>query len=570
MDTQRLILVIALSFISLLLWDAWQLDYGAGQPSTVAMQEESLGLREAVNQPTTSAVPQVVQQSSSGAPNIAVPETGQGSVTEARPVVTAQQIGELIHVETDLLQVTLSTQGGDLRQADLLKHGKDPENRDIPFRLMSDQGRQYFITQSGIKGAAGTDQTQYPSHQAIYSTLQNRYILGVGENELRVPMVWSDPEGKLKITKTYLFKRDSYVVDIEYHVENGSDHDWRGGSYAQLVRNGEAPEAENAFIYTFTGGVSYTQEELYQKIDFDEMVTTPMTRSTDSGWVAMIQHYFLGAVVPRQGEKPTLYTYQPSQGLYAIGTILPAVTVPAGGQDNLGIQLFVGPKDQDRMEALAPGLELTVDYGWLTFLAQPLFWILNQIQDVVGNWGFSIIFLTILIKLVFFKLSETSYRSMANMRKLTPRLTALKERYGDDRQKMNEAMMRIYREEKVNPMGGCLPILVQIPVFIALYWVLLESVEIRQAPFILWIDDLSAMDPYYILPLVMGGSMLIQQKLNPAPLDPIQQKVMMVLPIIFTVFFAFFPAGLVLYWVINNVISISQQYYITKKIEAAG
>ncbi len=564
MDTQRLILVIALSFISLLLWDAWQLDHGAGQP---VAQSESLGLKEAMNQPATPGVPQALQQSG-GMPNVAVPEAaGQGIVAEAASM--AARVGESIHVETDLLQVTLNTQGGDLRQVDLLKHGKDHDNRDVPFRLMSDQGRQYFITQSGIKGAAGTDAVLYPSHQAIYSTLQNRYILGAGENELRVPMVWSDPQGQVKITKTYVFKRDSYVVDVEYQVENGSSSDWRGGSYAQLVRNGEAPEAENAFIYTFTGGVTYTQEELYQKVEFDEMISAPLTRSTDTGWVAMIQHYFLGAVVPKQGEKPTLYTYQPSQGLYAIGTILPAVAVAAGEQGDLGIQLFVGPKDQDRLEALAPGLELTVDYGFLTFLAQPLFWILNEIQDLVGNWGFSIIILTLLIKLVFYKLSETSYRSMANMRKLTPRLTALKERYGDDRQKMNEAMMRIYREEKVNPMGGCLPILVQIPVFIALYWVLLESVEIRQAPFILWIDDLSAMDPYYILPLVMGASMLVQQKLNPAPLDPIQQKVMMILPIVFTVFFAFFPSGLVLYWVVNNIISIAQQYYITRQIEAS-
>jgi YidC/Oxa1 family membrane protein insertase len=565
MDTQRLILVIALSFISLLLWDAWQLDHGAAEP---AAQNETLGLQQALNQPQSATPPLVAAQSGDGTPNIAVPELAAQKNRSSEVELSSSRSGESIHVETDLLQVTLNTQGGDLRQVDLLKHGKDHDHRDQPFRLMSDQGRQYFISQSGIKGAAGTDAALYPSHQAIYTTLQNRYILAAGENELRVPMVWSDPDGKIKVTKTYLFKRDSYVVDVEYRVENSSSSDWRGGSYAQLVRNGEAPEAENAFIYTFTGGVAYTQEELYQKIEFDEMVTTPMTRSTETGWVAMIQHYFLGAVVPQQGKKPTLYTYQPSQGLYAIGTILPAVTVAAGEEGNLGIQLFVGPKDQDRMEALAPGLELTVDYGFLTFLAQPLFWILNQIQDFVGNWGFSIIILTLLIKLVFYKLSETSYRSMANMRKLTPRLTALKERYGDDRQKMNEAMMRIYREEKVNPMGGCLPILVQIPVFIALYWVLLESVEIRQAPFILWIDDLSAMDPYYILPLLMGGSMLIQQKLNPAPLDPIQQKVMMILPIIFTVFFAFFPAGLVLYWVVNNIISIAQQYYITRQLEA--
>ena len=560
MDTQRLILVIALSFISLLLWDAWQLDYGVGQP---VAQSESLGLQQTI----TPGVPQPEGQKSSGIPNVAVPESGtlNQPVASAMPVT---QTGESITVETDLLRVVLNTEGGDLHQMELIKHGLDSEHRDLPFRLLSDEGRQIFITQSGIKGAQGTDQTQYPSHQALYTTVQNNYVLAIGDEQLPVSMVWSDPDSGLKITKTYIFYRDSYKIDLQYRIENRGSSDWKGGAYAQLLRNSEGPEAENAFIYTYTGGVVYTQEELFQKVDFDEMASTPLTRSTEQGWVAMIQHYFLGAVIPQQGAKPTLYTYEPSQGRYAIGAILPAVTVAAGETGDLMMQLYLGPKDQDRMEQMAPGLELTVDYGWLTFLAQPIFWVLNQIQDVVGNWGFSIILLTMLIKLVFFKLSETSYRSMAQMRKLTPRLTSLKERYGDDRQKMNEAMMRIYREEKVNPMGGCLPILVQIPVFIALYWVLLESVEIRQAPFILWIQDLSAMDPYYILPLLMGGSMLIQQRLNPAPLDPIQQKVMMILPVVFTVFFAFFPAGLVLYWVVNNVISISQQYYITKKIEA--
>ena len=561
MDTQRLILFIALSFISLMLWDAWQLDHGSAGHS---VQSEPLLTQQA----DTPAVPALSSQQTSGLPAVAVPEN-RGAVASVAPVVQAQAAGQAIHVETDLLDITLNSEGGDLRRVDLLKHGKNSEQRDVPFRLMNDRN-PFFITQSGIKGAQGSGGESYPSHSSLYQIQQTHYVLGEGENELRVPFVWEDQRNNIRITKSSIFYRDSYKIDVEYHVENGGSSHWKGGAYAQLLRDDQAPDAENAFIYTYTGGVAYTSEEHFQKIDFEDMASSPLTRSTDKGWVAMIQHYFLGAVVPHNNQQPTLYSYQPSQGRYAIGAILPAVSVAAGESGDLSIQLFVGPKDQDRLEALAEGLELTVDYGWLTFLAQPLFWILNQIQDVVSNWGFSIILLTILIKLVFYKLSETSYRSMARMRKLSPRLASLKERYGDDRQKMNEAMMKIYREEKVNPMGGCLPILVQIPVFIALYWVLLESVEIRQAPFILWIQDLSAMDPYYILPLLMGGSMLVQQKLNPAPIDPIQQKVMMILPIVFTVFFAFFPAGLVLYWVVNNLISIAQQYYITKKIEAAG
>lgn len=564
MDTQRLILFVALSFISLMLWDAWQLDHGAGQPSQQTQQQEGAAIFAPASPETRN-----VEAGSGGVPRVAAPETEQSG---GQPRVAVERemraSGTPITVQTDLLEVIINTEGGDLRQVDLLKHGQDSDHKNIPFRLMSED-EQFFVAQTGIMGGKGTAKSSYPDHHAIYKAEQTSFVMG-GEEELRVPMVWHDDANGIKITKTYIFHRNSYKIDVKYHVENSGATDWKGGLYGQLLRNDQTPEAENSFIYTYTGGVTYTNSEHYQKVDFDEMANRAPIRNADNGWVAMIQHYFLAAIVPSSNIKPTLYTDQQSSGHYAIGAILPVISVPSGESGDLAIQLYTGPKDQERLEALAEGLELTVDYGWLTFLAQPLFWILNQIQDVVSNWGVSIILLTILIKLAFFKLSETSYRSMARMRKLSPRLTSLKERYGDDRQKMNEAMMKIYREEKVNPMGGCLPILVQIPVFIALYWVLLESVEIRQAPFILWIQDLSAKDPYYILPLLMGGSMLIQQKLNPAPIDPIQQKVMMVLPVVFTVFFAFFPAGLVLYWVVNNVISISQQWYITKKIEAAG
>ena len=301
------------------------------------------------------------------------------------------------------------------------------------------------------------------------------------------------------------------------------------------------------------------------------MLEADLDRTITDGWAAMLQHYFLGALIPPAGVAEHFYTKTLSNARYVIGMIAPSWrTVADGESGTFSTRLFIGPKLQDQMREVATGLELTVDYGLLTVLAQPLFWLLKTINNLVGNWGWAIVIVTLIIKLVFYKLSETSYRSMANMRKLTPRLQSLKERYGDDRQKLNQAMMELYKKEKINPLGGCLPILVQIPVFIALYWVLLESVELRQAPFMLWIQDMSSPDPYFILPLLMGASMLIQQKLNPAPLDPIQAKVMMVLPIVFTVFFAFFPSGLVLYWVVNNILSIAQQWVITRRIEAGG
>ena len=314
----------------------------------------------------------------------------------------------------------------------------------------------------------------------------------------------------------------------------------------------------------------YSPEEKYEKIKFDDMQDEPLSRDVKDGWAAMIQHYFVAAWVPPGNETDRYYTRALKGERYVMGLIGQTLQVAPGSEGSAQAQLYVGPKLQHAMKEVAPGLELTVDYGVLTILAQPIFWLLENIHSLVGNWGWSIIFLTMLIKLAFFKLSETSYKSMANMRKLAPRLKALKERYGDDKQKLNQAMMDMYKKEKVNPLGGCLPVLVQIPVFISLYWVLLESVEMRQAPFMLWIQNLSAPDPYFILPLIMGVTMLIQQKLNPAPMDPMQAKVMMILPIVFTVFFAFFPSGLVLYWVVNNTLSIAQQYVITKRVEAAG
>ncbi len=362
--------------------------------------------------------------------------------------------------------------------------------------------------------------------------------------------------------------RDSFAFDVTHALENDSGAPWSGSQYRQLQRIPPASDGDSKFVHTYTGGVISSPEKKYEKVTFDDMAELPLDRQIQGGWSAMIQHYFVAAQIPPAQDLNRYYTRLVGSNQYVLGMTGPLTAVADGARTEFSSQMFVGPKIQSRLEVLAPGLELTVDYGWLTIIAQPLFWLLNAIHSLIGNWGWSIVLLTVLIKAVFFKLSETSYRSMANMRKLQPRMKSIREKFAHDKQKMNQAMMELYKKEKINPMGGCLPIVVQIPVFIALYWMLLESVELRQAPFMLWIQDLSAKDPYFVLPVVMGISMFIQQRLNPAPPDPIQAKVMMALPLVFTIFFLWFPSGLVVYWVVNNVLSIAQQYVITKRVEA--
>ncbi|WP_462322932.1 membrane protein insertase YidC, partial [Halochromatium sp.] len=390
------------------------------------------------------------------------------------------------------------------------------------------------------------------------------------ESELLVERFWQNDAG-LQGVKRYRFERGRYLVHASQEVINGTDAPIAVRDYEQLKRTELYDPNKSSFIHTYTGGVYYGPDVKYRKESFGEMAKRPLDATITDGWVAMIQHYFMAAWIPPSGVAETFYTKVVNNGSrYIIGAYSPSITIPAGATHTFESQLFAGPKLQDRLAEIAPGLELAVDYGWLTILAEPIFWLLNAIHSIVGNWGWAIIILTILIKAAFYKLSETSYKSMANMRKMTPRIQALKDRYGDDKEKLNQAFMELYKKEKINPLGGCLPILVQIPVFIALYWVLLESVELRHAPFILWLDNLTEPDPYYILPLIMGVSMFVQQKLNPPPPDPMQAKIFMALPFVFTVFFAFFPSGLVLYWTTNNLLSITQQWYITRKVEQAA
>ena len=422
---------------------------------------------------------------------------------------------------------------------------------------MSNRDAEYFVAQSGLQSTGASA----PNHHALFSVEQTDYQLG-GQDELRVPMTWQSDEG-ITVIKTFVFQRDRYLISVEYEIQNNTGEALSFNQYRQLRRKPVTDDETQSFIYTFIGGVISTDEDPYSKIDFNDFDDTGHQTQTKGGWAAIIEHYFLGAWIPQQEETNKIYSMSRNQR-YIIGLQSGSIQVPAGDVGQMQSGFFVGPKIQDRMIAVAPKLDLTVDYGFLSVLAKPIFWLLQKIHSIVGNWGWAIVGVTMCIKLIFYKLSEASYRSMARMCKLQPQLASLKERHGDDRAKMGQATMELYKKEKVNPLGGCLPILVQIPVFISLYWVLLESVELRQAPWILWIQDLSLKDKFYVLPLLMGITMFIQQKLNPAPVDPIQAKVFMAMPFIFTIFFAFFPAGLVLYWVVNNTLSIAQQYYITR------
>lgn len=551
MDNQRLFLLVALALVMLLIWTTWQQDYG---PQRVAQVQTQTDSDDATPAPQTGAAP-----ATDAAPAAAAGATREPGTSDVNQM---QAAGDVITVTTDLLDIRIPLEGGNIREAHLLQHTVS-EDDPTPFTLLGN-ANPLFIAQSGLVG----DGVAAPDHQAVWQAEATEYRLEDDAERLEVPLRWQAENG-VTITRRYVFERDSYLVRVIHEVENTSAADWRGYQYNQLRRTPDSEGPGFLGAASYTGGVIYSPADKYEKISFSDMEKDDLSRDIADGWLAMIQHYFLAAWVPTREQNLRYYT-RVSRGEYILGQSSPWQTVAAGATGQFENQLFVGPKEQDRLDAVAEGLELTVDYGWLTVISKPLFIALDWIHSVVGNWGWSIILLTFGIKLVFYKLSEASYRSMARMRKLQPEMQKLRERYGDDRQQMNQELMQLYKKQKVNPLGGCLPILIQIPVFIALYWVLLESVELRQAPWVLWIEDLSVRDPFYVLPLLMGVTMFIQQKLNPAPMDPIQQKIMMGLPVVFTVFFVFFPAGLVLYWVTNNSLSILQQWVITRRIEAGG
>ncbi len=547
MDNLRLILIVALTFILLMMYQAWQKDYGPKPPSVASTPRTE----------TTIETP-------STPPDSELPKT-QNDLPSTPPVAEPVKVlaSDLrIQVETDVFRLEIDTTGGDVRQVDLLKYPVEVDKPDEPFRLMGDKLPNLFVAQSGfLPDGVG------PTHLSVYQSDQQNYRLI--DDTLEVKLYWQNDKG-IKVSKIYTFQRGSYSFDVKHIVENNSAEPWQGRLYGQFQRT-KSDVGKSRFTYTYMGGAISSPEQRYEKITFadiqDGSFNDEHRPGWANGWAAMLQHYFVGAWIPEREQIYNYYTNMlPTGNRYVLGLYGPMQSVAPQEQHTFQMTLYAGPKIQKKLAELSPGLDLTVDYGWLWFIAQPVFWGLELIHKWVGNWGWAIIIITLLIKLAFFQLSATSYKSMANMRRLQPRLVALKERYSDDKARLNQAMMDMYKKEKINPLGGCLPIVVQIPVFIALYWVLLESVELRQASFIFWLDDLSRADPYFVLPLLMGATMMVQHHLNPAPIDPIQQKMMMVLPIVFTVFFAFFPSGLVLYWVVNNTLSIAQQWVITKKI----
>ena len=542
MDNRRIVLLMVFGFSLLMLWDAWQRQ---GAPKPVAPVAGTIPAGQSAPVPSVAPVP-------SAGP--AVPGT-VAVPTGAAPAATRAATAK---VRTDLFVAEISAQGGDIVRLELTRH-PDSEDKSKPFVLFDNGGKHLYQAQSGLLGEG------LPNHKTEWRLGSGEYAMQDGANELEVRLEANGGNGA-KIAKTYAFKRGSYLIEVRQEGAAAGAH-----AYYQLTRDGKSAEGQgNAMMMgatTFTGPAVYTEAEKYQKVEFADIQKNKakFAQKADNGWLGMVQHYFVSAWLPAKGAAREFYMRKVGDDLYSAGVIVP---VGADGVSRIG--LYAGPQEQDKLEKIAPGLELVVDYGWLTVIAAPLFWVLGAIHKLVGNWGWAIIGLTVLLKLAFFPLSAASYKSMAKMRVLTPKLMKLKETYGDDKQRLNQEMMALYKREKVNPLGGCLPVLVQIPVFIALYWVLLGTVEMRNAPWLGWIGDLSVKDPYYVLPLVMGATMFIQTKLNPTPPDPIQAKVMLLMPVIFTFMFLWFPAGLVLYWTVNNVLSIAQQWQITRMIESGG
>jgi len=550
MDNQRIFLYGALLFVLFLVWDAWQKDH-APEPVTTPVVEQAGMEREDRDLPQLEA------------------PIGTGEATVAtRPLEEeAPSRGEPVRVVTDVLDLTLDTRGGDIVRAILLEYPQSKQKPDQAVELLTMEGDALYVSQSGLRAAGNRPA---PDHNAIYRTASNQYVLEEGAESLTVSFIWQDAGG-IEVEKRYTFRRGRYEIQMDYLLRNTSGTEWRGDAYLQLKKR--QLEQERSFFnpssYSYTGPAFYNGQK-YEKLDLEDITEASLAETAPGGWAAMLQHYFLAAVIPPQDLQNRFYAAAVGPQTYRVGYVQPAKLVPAGGEAVFNNRLFIGPKLQDRLVDVAPKLELAVDYGLLTVIAEPLFWVLDKIHSIVGNWGWAIILLTLLIKVAFYKLQETSGKSMARMRKMQPKLAALKERYADDREKLNKAMMELYQKEKINPFAGCLPILIQMPVFIALYWVLLESVELRQADWMLWINDLSSPDPYYVLPVLMGLAMWGQQKLNPQPADPIQARMMMLMPLMMVAFAVIMPAGLVVYWVVNTLLSVAQQWQINRVLDNKG
>ena len=542
----RFLLYIALSLVVFMIWNKWQIDQSSGfvDKNLSEHQDESLVTKDF--------------------PEEAYAEKKIKTKREKPKKIhkSSYNTNKNIILKNSNIEITIDTAGGTIKRVRLLNYyettKKDSKNIDL-----LNYEEDYYVAQSGLLHDRNSKKESMeglaPNHHDLFSIISKKNNSAVLE--------WKNNKNKIKVLKKIYLDEAGYKINIENTVINNSNKAWAGRQYRQIRRK-SLGEGRSWVTPTFTGGAYY--DGTYNKISYDEISEKKPKFNVQSGWIAMMEHYFVSSWIFSKNENNLFYTKEilinEERSDYIIGARSEPTLIQPNESEKLIANLYVGPKIQKELEEISEGLDLTIDFGVLTFIAKPLFWLLNKIYGFVGNWGWAIILLTFLIKLAFYKLSETSYKSMARMKKFSPKIQSIKERYGSDKQKMNQAMMDMYRQEKINPLGGCWPILIQIPVFIALYWVLLESVELRQADFIFWLNDLSAKDPYYVLPLIMGASMFFQQKLNPAPPDPMQAKIMQMLPIIFTAFFAFFPSGLVLYWVVNNLLSIAQQWKITKTI----
>lgn len=541
MDNRRLLLLLVFSFSLVMLWDGWQKHNQPKVPASAAATNSTAGV------PTPTA----------GTPGaVAVPGAAVAAPAVAAPMAT---------IRTDVLVAEVSALGGDIVRLELTKH-KSTEDQTRNYVLFDNGEKHIYSAQTGLIGK------DLPNHKTPFTLSATAVELKDGEDAVTLRLdAAPTPEG-VKVTKLITFHRGSYMAEVSYEIANGSAAAIAPHAYFQFTRDGKPAEQPGGFgVQTFTGPAFYTEAEKYQKVKFEDVAEKKakfVTKASD-GWAAMVQHYFVAGWAPKEGERE-FFANQVSSDLYSAGVILPVASIPPGQTGKLTVPLYAGPQEQSRLEQFAKGFDLVVDYGFLTIIAAPLFWVLEWFHKLTGNWGWAIILVTVALKALFFPLSAASYKSMAKMKTLGPRLQRMKEQYGDDKMKLQQAMMDMYKREKVNPLGGCLPILIQIPVFISLYWVLLGVVEMRGAPWLGWIQDLSVKDPYYILPLIMGATSLIQTRLNPAPPDPIQAKVMMMMPILFTVMFLWFPSGLVLYWVVNNTLSIAQQWQINRMIAAGG
>jgi len=580
-DMRRTLLWVVFTMSLVLLWDKWTVH--TGQPSLFGTPRPAATAASGPA-PAASAVAGVPSPTAASVPG-AAPAPAAAAATPPAPAVPGAG-GEKITLTTDVVKATFDSQGGTLVRLELLGY-KDPvhlkwyqpfvelfssrsSREDVPNVVLFEQNaKRVYLAQTGLITAQPG--LTLPNHLTKMTPVLTERTLQDGSNELQIRFESPAVDG-LRLVKTYTLKRGQYTIGVTHEFINDSGKPVTPQLYLQLARDGNPPEGESSFYFTFTGPAMYTDAGKFQKIDFKDIEKgkADYPKSADNGWVAMVQHYFASAWLLAGQEMRDFRATKVSDNLYAIAMVVPMGEVAAGSSKVMQSTLFAGPQEENKLAALAPGLDLVKDYGWFTILAKPLFWLLDQLHKVLGNWGWSIVALVVLLKIAFYWLNASAYRSMAKMKAVAPRVTELRERYKDKPQQMQQEMMRIYREEKVNPLGGCLPIVAQMPFFIALYWVLLSSVEMRGAPWVLWIHDLSQPDPYFILPLLMTASSLFQTWLNPTPPDPIQARMMWIMPLVFSVMFFFFPAGLVLYWLTNNILSIAQQWYINKKLGVLG